>query len=446
MTLAMAELPETRYARSGDVYIAYQVFGTGPPDLMLFPDWVSHLEAAWENRAFHSSLRRMASFGRVIWFDKRGTGLSDPVPVIGAGGLEQWADDAHTVLDSVGSSSVALVGVGHGGTMSVFLAATSPDRVSALVLINAFARTTRAPDFHPGMPPEVRGSVLREIEAGWGTGAFLDVFMPDVGDGVREWWARYQRLSASPGTALTLAETFFETDVRAIATAISVPTLVLHRKDALWARAGQGRYLAEHIPDARYVELEGRAHYFTGGHDPFLDEIEEFVTGVRPVREPDRVLATVLFTDIVGSTEHLAELGDHRWRGHLDDFRQRVRRELERHRGREVGTRGDDFLATFDGPARAVRCATALRESARPLGIEVRSGLHTGELEITDTDVAGIAVHIGARVAALAGPGEVLVSRTVVDLVAGSRLEFDDRGSHVLKGVPGEWQVFAVRS
>jgi class 3 adenylate cyclase/pimeloyl-ACP methyl ester carboxylesterase len=442
---SVIERPTTRYTKRGDVHIAYQVFGSGPADLLLFPDWISHVEAAWEHPTFSSSLERLASFSRVIWFDKRGTGLSDPVPVVGVAGLEQWADDARTVLDAVGCDRAALVGVGHGGTTSAFLAATSPDRISGLVLVNAFARTARAPDFHEGMPPRIRAAVIRGIETGWGTGVFHDVMMPGRDDEFRDWFGRYQRLCASPGTAAALAQSFFDTDVRSIAPTIPVPTLVLQRRDALWARAGQGRYFATHVPDARYVELEGREHYFRDGDDPFLDVIQEFVTGMPPVHEPDRVLATVLFTDIVSSTEQLAEVGDRRWRAQLDDFRARVRRELERYRGREVGTRGDDFLAIFDGPARAVRCAHAIGESARPLGIRVRSGLHTGELEVADDDVAGIAVHIGARVAALAGPGDVLVSRTVVDLVGGAGLDFDDRGSHTLKGVPGEWQVFALR-
>lgn len=441
----MAQIPETHYAKSGDVHIAYQVFGVGPPDLLLFPDWVSHLEAAWAEESFSGSLRRLASFGRVIWFDKRGTGLSDPVSVLGVSTLEQWVDDARTVLDAVAAERVALVGVGYGGTMSAFFAATAPDRVSALVLVNAFARTARAVDFPWGMPSEVQESVLGAIETGWGTGVFHELLAPGRGDEFRDWFARYQRLSASPGTAVALARTFFETDVRAIAPTIAVPTLVLQRKDALWARAEHGRHLAQWIPGARYVELDGRDHYFRDGEDPFLDEIQEFVTGVPPVHEPDRILATVVFSDIVGSTEHVAALGDHLWRSRLDDFRRRVRRELERHRGREIGTRGDDFLAIFDGPARAVRCAMAIRESARPLGIEVRSGVHTGEVEVHDNDITGIAVHIGARVAALATPGEVLVSRTVVDLVAGSQIQFTDRGEHELKGVSGTWQMFTVQ-
>jgi len=445
-TVVMAGVPETHYAKSGDVHIAYQAFGTGPPDLMVFPEWVSHLEAAWGEEAFAGSLRRLSSFGRVIWFDKRGTGLSDPVPVAAVAALEQWADDARSVLAAVGSERVALIGVGYGATMSVFLAASSPDSVSALVLVNPFARTTRAPDFPWGIPAEVRDRVLREIETEWGTGVFHDVLMPGRGEDSREWFGHYQRLCASPGTAASLARTFFDTDVRDIAPAIAVPTLVLQRGQALWSRVGQGRYLAERIPGAKYVELDGDEHYFRDAEDPFLDEIEEFVTGQRPVREVHRVLATVLFVDIVGSTERLAELGDYRWRARLEDFQTRVRRELRRHRGREIGTRGDDVLATFDGPARAVRCATAVRESARPLGVEVRAGLHTGEIEPHGDDVAGIAVHIGARIEALAQAGEVLVSRTVVDLVAGSGLKFEDKGEHELKGVPGVWRLFAVRS
>ena len=444
----MVVIPETSYARAGDLHIAYQVVGDGPFDLVFLPDWVNHIEAQWEEPRSERFLNRLASFSRLILFNPRGMGASDPVPITETPTAEHWMDDLRTVMHAVGAEQPALFGVGVGGVISILFAATYPQRVRALALYNSTARGTRAPDYPFGMTLESIERLHRLWEEHWGDGSYVKFLAPEDAQDQRLWsfLGRFQRLAASPGLALTVAELMLRMDVRYALPAIQAPTLVVHRVGAPIFTVEHGRYLAEHIEGAVYRELPGAGHiYWASGVAPaLLDEVEEFFTGTRSVGPPDRVLATVLFTDIVNSTATAADLGDQRWKERIREHDAIVRHELDRHRGREIHTTGDGFLATFDGPARAIRCAEAIRDAVRKTGLEIRAGLHTGEIELQGDDIAGIAVHIGARVSALAGPSEIMVSRTVVDLVAGSGLAFDDRGSHVLKGVPGDWQLFSL--
>ena len=439
--------PETRYARSGDVYIAYQVVGDGPRDLVFVMGWVTHLELFWDEPTVARFMERLASFSRLILFDKRGTGMSDRVPLQELPTLEQRMDDVRAVMDAAGSERAAIFGVSEGGPMSALFAATYPERTTALVVYGSYAKRIWAPDYPWAPTPEERQKFYDLIERDWGGHVDIDTLAPSiVGDRrAQEWMARYLRSAASPGAALALAKMNTQADIRTILPTIRVPTLIMHRTGDLDIDVGGARWMAQQISGARYVEFPGRDHVpWFENQDEILDEVEEFLTGVRRGPEPDRMLATLLFTDIVGSTERAAAVGDRRWRELLEAHHAAIRRELERYRGREVDTAGDGFLAVFDGPARAVRCAAAAAGTVRGLGLEIRAGVHTGEVEMMGTNVGGIAVHIGARVAALAQPGEVLVSSTVKDLVAGSGIEFEDRGSHVLKGVPGEWRVFAA--
>jgi pimeloyl-ACP methyl ester carboxylesterase len=439
--------PKTQYAKSGRAHIAYQVLGDGPLDLVLVHGWISHLELLWEQPAAARSLRRLASFSRLILFDKRGTGLSDPVPIDQLPTLEQRMDDVRAVMDAAGSERAALMGNSEGGPMNLLFAATYPKRTVALILVASYARLAVASDYPWGTPTEVSDKLLDHIDKEWGTGVALGALAPSHKDDPQmlEWWARYQRQAASPGAAAALLRMAYDSDVRAALSAITAPTLILHRtQDRMMPRA-HSRYLAQHIQGAKFVELPGQDHlFFVGEADAMLDEIQEFLTGRREPGEPDRILATVLFADIVASTERAAQLGDHRWHELLEGYYELARRELIRFRGREIDTAGDGFFAAFDGPARAVRCAEAITTGVRALGIEVRAGLHTGECEVIGEKIGGIAVHIGARVSALARPGEVLVSNTVKDLVAGSGLAFEERGAQTLKGVPGEWRLYAV--
>lgn len=443
----MTDVPETRYAKSGDCHIAYQVVGQGPIDVVFIPGFVSHVEHAWDDPRIAHFFGRIASFARLILFDKRGTGMSDAVPLHQLPTLEQRMDDVRAVMDAAGSRRAALVGVSEGGPLNVLFAATYPERTAAVVIIASYARVAWAADHPFGTKPEVWRDLLGRMEQGWGKGVLLSAFAPSLARdaAARAWWARFQRQAASPGAAAAVMQMSYETDVRPILPTIRVPTLILHRTEDRLLPVEHGRYLARHIPAAQYVELPGTDHFFfTGDADAYLDRIEEFFTGERHAGESDRVLATVLFADIVGSTERAAQLGDARWHTLLDSFYGVARRQLERFRGREVDSAGDGFFATFDGPARAIRCGTAIGSGVRPLGLELRVGVHTGECEVMGAKVGGIAVHIGARVAARADPGEVLVSGTVKDLVAGSGIGFDDRGAHVLKGVPGEWHLYAA--
>ncbi len=438
---------ETRYARSGDVNIAYQVLGEGPRDLVYVSGWVSHLEYLWEEPGYAAFLERLASFSRLILFDKRGTGMSDRVPSEQLPTLEQRMDDVRAVMDAVGSERAALLGVSEGGPMCLLFGATYPERTTALVVFGGYARRLWAPDYAFGQRPEDYDAFTERLAVEWGGPVGLAVRAPsrDGDEAFARWWSTFLRMSASPGAAVTLTRMNGEIDVRHVLPVIQVPTLILHRAGDRAISAEGARYMARQIAGATYVEVPGDDHLpFVGDQDAILDEVEEFLTGVRRGPEPDRLLATVLFTDLVRSTERAVELGDRRWRDLLAAHHTVVRRELQRFRGNEVDTAGDGFLATFDGPARAIRCAAAIRDAVEALGLELRLGLHTGECELHDGSVAGIAVHTGARVAALAGPGEVLVSSTVRDLVAGSGLEFEDRGVHALKGVPGEWRLYSV--
>ncbi len=439
--------PQTRYARSGDVNIAYQVVGSGTLDLVYVMGWVSNLDEFWTEPSYARFLTRLASFSRLILLDKRGTGLSDRVHESELPTLEQRMDDVRAVMDAAGSKQAALFGVSEGGPMCALFAATYPQRTTALIMFGSYARRVRAPDFPWAPTEEQHEKFFDEIRTGWGGPVGLDVRAPSMlqDAGFRRWWTTYLVRSASPSAVLALTRMNAQIDVRHVLPAIRVPTLVMHRTGDRTLDVRGARYMAETIPGAKFVEFPGDDHLpWVGDQDVILDETEEFLTGVRRGPEPDRVLATVMFVDVVGSTERAATIGDRRWRDLLESYYTVARRELSRHRGRELDTAGDGIFAMFDGPARAVRSATSIRDAVRPLGLEVRVGLHTGEVEMMGEGAGGIAVHIGARVAAHADPGEVLVSSTVRDLVAGSGLHFEDRGAHVLKGVPGEWHLFAV--
>jgi class 3 adenylate cyclase len=444
----MNEIPETRYARSGDLHIAYQVLGEGPFDVVESPGWISHMEYQWEQPLLAHFLRRPASYARLLLFDKRGTGLSDRAT--GVPTLEECMDDIRAVMDAEGSERAALIGHYDSGAHSAMFAATYPERTSALIIVGGYAKGARDETYPFGPDPEVTGFVTGAIGDDWGKATIVPVIAPSMaGDkAFTEWWARYERFSASPGAAASLFQMTAEMDIRDILSNIQAPTLIIHRADHPNIPIESARYLADHIPDARLVVLPGTdaLPYTPTGGDDVMDEIQEFLTGVRKGPASDRVLATVLFTDIVDSTRRASELGDRAWRELLDRHDATVRRQLDRYRGTEVGTAGDGFLATFDGPARAIECALAVRDNLEPLGLQVRSGLHTGEIERSGDEVRGIAVHIGARVAALAGAGEVFTSSTVKDLVVGSGIGFESRGSHTLKGVPDEWRLFAVRN
>lgn len=439
--------PETRYAKSDDVHIAYQVLGDGPIDVLFVPGFVSNVEATWQSPEGSAFFQRLASFCRLIMFDKRGTGMSDRGSQIFT--LEQRMHDVQAVLDAVGSERATLFGISEGGPMSLLYAATYPERTSALVLYGTYAKRVPVPDYPFGWKNEQWDRVLGNFERKWGTPEGVDVNMwaPSIaGDAdAASRLASYFRASASPGAVVAVMKMNREIDVRQVLPSIRVPTLVLHRTAERVAEVGHARYMAQHIPGAKLVELSGEDHVpWIGDQDSILDEVEEFVTGARHAHELERVLATVLFVDIAGSTERVAAIGDRAWRGLLEAFQAKVREVLRQYRGQEIDTAGDGFLAAFDGPARAVRCAGAIRDAVRGIGVEVRCGLHTGECERSGEKLAGIAVHTGARVAGFAAPGEVLVSQTVRDLVAGSGLEFEARGTQKLKGVPGEWQLFGV--
>ncbi|HEY6585013.1 MAG TPA: adenylate/guanylate cyclase domain-containing protein, partial [Gaiellaceae bacterium] len=432
------------YARSGELSIAYQVLGDGPIDLVFVPLHISTIFSR-PYEPFATFYERLASFSRLILFDKRGTGMSDPVALDRLPTLEQRMDDVRAVMDAAGSDRAALFGSSEGGLMSVLFSATYPARTHALVTHAIYAKRLWSPDYPWAPTPEARAAEIEATERSWGGEMDISVLAPSADEAFRRRAVAYLRRSASPGAAVALLRMNSQIDVRPALPTISVPTLVLQREGDLDVKLEEARWIAGQIPGAKLVELPGNDHLIWAGDvDELVDEVEDFLTGSRPAPASDRVLATVLFTDIVASTERASELGDRRWRELLEQHHRMVRRELERFRGREVDTAGDGFLATFDGPARAVRCGRAIQQAVADLGLEVRAGLHTGEVELTDGQVAGIAVHTGARVAALAQPGEVLVSSTVKDLVAGSGLVFVERGTHELKGVPGEWRLYSV--
>lgn len=441
--------PQTRYVRSAGGYVAFQELGGGTRDILFVTSWATNLDAMWEDPSLTHFFRRLGRMGRVICFDKRGSGVSDPVPLAALPTLEVWMDDARVVLDATGSGQAVVVGDTEGGPMAMLLAATYPDRVSQLVLLNTFARWRRAPDFPVGMPEETCERLITEYERHWGQHpAMLARTAPSLAGDPRaeEWFVRYQRLAMPPGAATQMYRWVTRLDVRAVLPAISAPTLVLHRQDNDHYRVGHGRYLAAHIPGARLVELPGADcfPFYTAASGQVLDELQGFLTGAHEEVSAERELATVLFTDIVGSTEHAARLGDSRWLDLHAAHDEVVRRQLATFGGQEVKTTGDGFLATFDGPARAVRCATAVRDAVQPLGLQIRAGLHTGEIERVGGDVSGVAVHLAARIMAAAAPGEVVVSRVVPDLVVGSGIEFADLGTAQLRGIPAPWQLCRV--
>lgn len=439
--------PKTRYTRTGSVHIAYQVVGDGDHDLVYLPGIFAHTELQWEDPSYARFLNRLGSFTRLITLDTRGTGLSDrpgELPI-----LEQQMDDVTAVLDEVGSPQAVLFGVSQSGPMAALYAATNPDRTEALILYGAYASAAARPGYPWGRSEEWILDFHDSLESSWGEGAFAADVAPSRTDdpAFLEWWARFERYSSSPGNALAYGRAHSRDDVRAVLPTISAPTLVLHRVQDPYREPGHGRYLADQIPGARLVELPGTDHLpYVGDHDAIVDEVGEFLTGVRPRAEAERVLSTVLFTDIVGSTEQLASVGDQAWREVLSTHNRVAADALHRYRGRLVKTTGDGMLAMFDGPARAIQCAAHIRDVLAGAGIDIRAGAHTGEVELLGDDIGGLGVHIAARVSAQAGDGEILVSRTVKDLVAGSGIEFEDRGTHALKGVPDDWHLFLVHT
>lgn len=440
---------EVGYARSDEAYVAYQVWGNGPIDLVTAGSSVTWpAELLWDEPGVAHALERLGAFARNIWIDGGGTGAgsrwsSGRKPA----SLDLWIDDLAAVMTEAHSDRAALLGIGEGGASAMLYAATFPERVSALVLVNTFARFVQAPDYPIGVNATDVEKFVRTVEANWATRRQIEVLAPSMlGDEAWcRWWLRSQRLTFAPDVAAAGWRTITATDVHHVLPSIQAPTLVLHRHGDRYATFEHSRYLAEHIPDATHKELEGDDHMiFAGDTDALLDEVEEFLTGVRPAAATDRVLVTILFTDIVASSEQAARLGDERWRQLLDAHDAVVRSQLARFRGREVNTTGDGFLATFDSPARAIRCAVEVAAALRRLGIEIRAGVHTGEVELRAADIGGVSVHLAARVLSVARPGEVLVSRTVTDLVAGSGITFEDRGEHELKGIPGRWPLFAA--
>jgi class 3 adenylate cyclase len=431
---------DTHYARSGDIRIAYQTVGQGPLDLVFIPGFISNLDLYWDEPSMADFLSRLSAFSRLILFDKRGTGLSDRLGDLPT--LEERMDDVRAVMDAVGSTKAALLGISEGGAMSMLFAATYPERTQALILYGTYA------DFHTWvLPPERFEQFLEKIDRSWGQGESLGPFAPSriTDQRFKQWWGRFERLGASPSAVIALMRMNSQIDVRHILPAIRVPTLVLHRSGDTRVNVEGGRYLAANIPGAKYVEFPGMDHVMWAGNvNPLADEIEEFLTGTHRESEPDRVLATVLFTDVVDSTRKAEAMGDRDWHALLGEHDRLVRDAISRFRGREIKTLGDGFLATFDGPARAVRCGSEIIDALRPLSLNVRCGVHTGEIEMKGDDIGGIAVHIAARIASMADGGDVLVSRTVRDLVAGSNLPLERRGDFALKGLSEPMLLYAV--
>jgi class 3 adenylate cyclase/pimeloyl-ACP methyl ester carboxylesterase len=446
----VAQVLRTRYASCGDIDIAYQVVGDGPSDLLVLSGPFIPVDSIDGEPSFYRFHRRLASFNRVIRFDHRGIGLSSRVPSMDVVGPTFWAEDAIAVMDAVGCEKAAVLAPSFSAMTGVVLAADYPERVRSLLIINGTPRMVRAPDYPVGADLGAANPFMTvalepdAVEQGFDTLRFVAPTVADD-DAFRTWWDLAGNRAASPSMARALTRLVAASDVRDELPRVSAPTLILHREDAIFIPAGHGRFLAEHIAGARYVELPGAdSLYWVGDSGPMLDEIEEFITGVRGGADTERVLTTIVFTDIVGSTERAAVLGDDRWHALLDNHDTVIRHELERFRGREVNTVGDGFVAIFTSPSVALDCADSIVDAVRPLGIEVRVGIHAGEVEVRGDDIAGMAVHIGARVSALAGPSEVLVSSTVREIVTGSRRKFTDRGDYDLKGVPGRWRVHAL--
>lgn len=439
-----------RFARNKDgQHVAYEVSGAGPPDVVFIPDWVTNLEVMREEPTIARFFDRLASFSRLVLIDKRGSGLSDPVPLGAIPTIEEWMHDVCTVLDDLGAMRVALIGHGEGGPMAMLFAATHPERTQALVLVDTWARRRRAPDYPWGLPGRAAQRYIEAIIAAWGSGEAARPAAPReaLQPGFLERRGRLERLAMSPGEFAGIYPSTYDLDIRPVLPTLRVPTLVLHRSDNTYARIANGRFLADRIEGAVLAELPGPEHLFHAGDTTLmLDHVQEFLTGTREAPDHDRVLATVLFTDIVGATDLAGRLGDRDWRDLLGRHHALVRQELERFRGREVDTAGDGFFATFDGPARGVRCALAIRDVVRTLGLEIRAGVHVGECEVMGDKVGGIAVHTAARIMNQSQPGGVLVSRTVKDLVAGSGLVFEDAGRHALRGVADEWELYFALS
>jgi class 3 adenylate cyclase len=438
--------PHTQYAWLGDDRIAYQVLGQGPPDLVVTLNSFGHVDVAWEDPGYALFLRTLASFSRLILFDRRGTGASDPLPLGSLPPWESYGEDLSAVLNEVGSERAAIMAQLDAGPMAIFFAGTRPERTSALILANSSAKYTAAEDYPIGVPAEVAEALVDQLDQLWGTEAMVLQVPSRAGDErFRRWIAKAQRTVGSPRVVQAYMRAMFEVDARPILPLIHAPTLVLHRSNLQLTPVQHGRYLAEHIPEAKLIELPGvEGSLVWELPDLALHHVQEFLTGVRRVAEPTRVLSTVLFTDIVGSTERVGQLGDRRWREVLNVHDELAGRLVEEFGGRLVKTTGDGILATFDGPGRAIQCATALSDELAGVGVRIRAGLHTGEVELRDDDVGGIAVHIAARVMAAAAPGEILTSRTVQDLISGSDIVLEDRGTHVLRGVAGPWQLYVV--
>ena len=440
-------LPETRYARAGSIHIAYQVFGDGPVDLVLVPGWVSHVDVFWDEPIVARFLLRLAEFSRVILFDKRGTGLSDHVT--DPPSLEERMDDVRAVLDEVGSDRVALAGYSEGGPMCLLFAATYPSRTEALITIGSYSRRQYAADYPCGMREHQDQQLFEMIENEWGGPVGIDLRAPTLASDQRfcDWWARFLRAGASPAAVAGLIRANAQIDVRSVLSSIQAPSLLLHATRDMVIPVEASRYMARYIEGAKIVEIDAVDHLpFGDGAEQISAEIERFLTGKRNSIQVDRVIATVMFTDIVESTRLAESLGDRPWRDLLEAHHKAVRQELSIHRGNEVKSTGDGFHATFDGPARAIQCARAIRESTSRLGLDLRIGIHTGECEVRGDSLEGVAIHIAARVANTAGSGEIVVSRTVRDLVAGAGIEFDDFGEHDFKGVPDRHQLYRVKN
>jgi class 3 adenylate cyclase len=436
-------MSQTRYATSGDVELAYRVWGEGPHDIVLILDWMSHVEVITELPDLMRYLERLSSFGRVVMTDMRGIGASDPVPYAETR-REDWVSDVAAVMAAAGSTRATVVGMGHAGQVAMLFAAEHPEATAALILINSYARLARADDYRAGLPPSVQEQVIGTIAEHYGDGSMIRVLAPSLAaaPGAIEWWAKIERLGGTPRRAVAKQKAIFTVDIRDVPPRITVPTLLLHSKDHLLYRPALSQYLAEHIAGAVYREVPGTDHWPIG--EDVWSSIQEFITGERPAPEMERELMTLLFTDLVGSTEKAATLGDHAWRNVLASHNRIQKEQVAAHRGRIIDWAGDGVLATFDAPARAIRCAVAVRAALRPLGLDIRAGVHTGEVEVDADRVRGINVHIGARVAAAASAGQILVSSTVRDLAGGSGFRFEDRGMHALKGVSEEWRLFAV--
>ncbi|CAN5360116.1 hypothetical protein BH10ACI3_BH10ACI3_24650 [soil metagenome] len=440
--------PETRYVQNGDVNIAYQVVGDGPIDIVFVMGWVSHLEYFWKHHLFASFLDRLASFSRLILFDKRGTGLSDRVPNNALPTLEQRMEDVHAVMDAVGSERAVLVGVSEGGPMCSLFAATYPERTAALVMIGTYAKRIRDDDYPWAPTEEQRKAFFELMQQEWGGPVGIVERAPSMAEDeeFRQWWATYLRMGASPGAAVALTKMNAEIDVRGVLPLIQVPTLVIHRSDDMCLKAEEGRFVAAQIPGAKYVEFGGRDHLpFVGDQDEILDEIEHFVAGVRIAGEYDRVLATVMHVNIIDAHDEAKRRGEADWQRLFERSGEYVRRQLELFKGNQVAYDENGVLATFDGPARAIRCATAITNSAERLGVHVRTGLHTGECDVNGKIYSGFAVEFAKKIADEASDGNILVSRTVKDLVAGSGLEFEEYGIRNFDGIDGDWRLFTVR-